>query len=218
MKRRERLVGILLAAGASQRMGTPKPLLPFGDRTTLEQCLFHLQEGSIKRVVVVLGCARNQIEELLAPLFQEKGIQVAFNERYREGMLSSVQCGIRAAEALRPDGYLVSLVDQPFVTATTIRAVVDAFCSTEKRIVVPTFEGQRGHPICLDASLRDAILSLDIEGGGLRTLIRRLEEETLLVPLSSDEILRDMDTPEDYHRELERWRFSCPHTTATKVP
>jgi len=205
MGRRERIVGILLAAGASRRMGSPKALLPFGTGTVLEECVARLHEGFVERVIVVLGSDAERIRVSLPTLFAEEGVEAVFNERHASGMLSSVQCGVRAADADVADGFLLSLLDQPFVRGATIRAVVEAFRSTERRIVVPTFGGQRGHPICLAASLRDAILALGNAEGGLRTLIRQREDETLLLPVDSDEVLRDMDTPEDYQRELNRW-------------
>jgi molybdenum cofactor cytidylyltransferase len=202
---RERIAGILLAAGASRRMGEPKPLLPFGNATVLEQCVENLQEGSVERIIIVLGFASERIRRALPDLFERVGIRGVVNERHEDGMLSSVQCGVRAAYEERPDGFLLSLVDQPFVTAATVRAVVEAFRTTERRVVVPTFAGRRGHPVGLDASLRDAILALDSRSAGLRDLIGQLSDDTLLVPVGSDDALRDMDTPDDYRRELERW-------------
>lgn len=205
MASRERIAGILLSAGASRRMGEPKALLPFGQMSVLEQCVENLHQAGVARVIIVLGDGAERLVDALSSLFAREGVSGVVNERHADGMLSSVQRGVEAADEAGADGWLLSLVDQPFVRPETIRAVADAFRTTARRVVVPTFDGRRGHPVGLDASLRGAVLALDSRSAGLRDLVRELADDTLLLPVASDEILRDMDTPDDYRRELERW-------------
>jgi molybdenum cofactor cytidylyltransferase len=117
-------------------------------------------------------------------------------------MLTSVQCGVAAA-APETSWFLVALVDQPAIDPAVVTHLIETAGSARERIVIPTFEGRRGHPLLFRADLAPEVLTLS-GSIGLRELMQRHPDEILHVPVASDTVVRDMDTPEEYQRELER--------------
>ena len=190
------IAGIVLAAGMSVRMGTLKQLLPLGSKTVIEVVVEGVR-SQLEQVFVVLGHRADQI----APVLADYPVEVTLNPDYRSGMLSSVKCGIRAAGPAT--AYLICLGDQPGLDPEVIGAVIEAAAASGKGIVIPTYEGRRGHPILIDRSYREAILAL-AEDRGLNTITRGYPEDTLEVPVSGRAVVEDMDTPADYGREQAR--------------
>jgi len=188
---------IILSAGESKRMGSLKQLLPFGHKTVIETVLDNFLQADLYETIVVLGHQAEQISKVLG-----KNVKIAINEKYKDGMLSSIQCGINATSK-NTDAFLIGLVDQPFVKVDAIRMILKHFEECGKGIVIPSYNGKRGHPIIIDAKYRDEIFHLD-PSVGLRQLVYRHENDLAYVDVPSDEVIRDMDYPEDYKRELKR--------------
>jgi molybdenum cofactor cytidylyltransferase len=189
----------VLAAGESRRMGTPKQLLPFGDRTMLECVVDTLLAAGLSEVVVVLGHLADRVRAVLG----ERPVRVVVNPAYREGMLSSVKCGVRAIDA----GYgavLVALGDQPHIDRAVVQQLVAQYRQGSAGIVIPRSGSKKGHPIIIDLRrYRDAIL--DLPGDvGLNALMQAHADDVQLIDVASDDIVRDIDVPEDYSRELAR--------------
>jgi molybdenum cofactor cytidylyltransferase len=178
---------VILAAGESRRMGTQKLLLPFG-KTTVGTAL----ASRVDHVLAVLGADKDDVREEIE-LF---GIHLVVNENFDEGMLSSVQAGFRALPA-DAEAAVVMLGDQPFLPARVVDAVVEAFRRSGKGIVVPAFQGRRGHPVLVDLKYRNAVLALD-PADGLRRLMHAHPEDIFEAEVEDANILRDMDVPEDY--------------------
>ncbi len=199
------VVGVLLAAGASSRMGRPKQLLPFGGRTVLEQGVQNFRDAGVAATVVVLGHHADVIRRETFDILAARDVSEAWNERHEEGMFASVQCGIRAAEALGAGAALLALVDQPFVPPAVYVEVMRAHGVGSATVTLPTRGDRRGHPVALSMTLRDEILRPTDPETTLRDVIRAHESDTQLLPVRADDILRDMDVPEDYERELRRW-------------
>ena len=195
-----RVVGVVLAAGESRRMGRLKALLPFGPHTVIEHVLQPLLQADLAAVTVVLGHRAADIAAVLEGL----PVQLLHNPQYQHGMTTSVQVALRDITPI-PDGYLLALVDQPHLHLEIIQQLLAAFAHTRKGFVIPTYEGQRGHPIILSAAYRQDVLALGLDQG-LNVVTRGHPEDTLEVPVSSDDILRDMDYPQEYAAELQRWR------------
>jgi CTP:molybdopterin cytidylyltransferase MocA len=128
------------------------------------------------------------------------------NPAYRDGMLTSVRCGVRAASP-ETSWFLVALVDQPSIDPSIVTGLIETAqnAAPEHRIILPTFEGRRGHPLLFHASLGPEVLTLSGEIG-LRELMQRHPDEILHVPVANDSVLRDIDTPDQYERELQRSR------------
>lgn len=195
-----RVVGVVLAAGESRRMGRLKALLPFGPHTVIEHVLQPLLQADLAAVTVVLGHRAADIAAVLEGL----PVQLLHNPQYQHGMTTSVQVALRDITPI-PDAYLLALVDQPHLHLEIIQQLLAAFAHTRKGFVIPTYEGQRGHPIILSAAYRQDVLALGLDQG-LNVVTRGHPEDTLEVPVSSDDILRDMDYPQEYAAELQRWR------------
>ena len=189
---------IVLAAGASTRMKKQKLLLPFQRRTIVETVI-HTISGVLKNnILVVLGSHLEAIERRI-----RKGPgTLCINERYAEGMLSSVICGFRG---LPPEAgaAMVFLGDQPQIPSTVIRSVIDAWEKSGKGIVIPVFEGKRGHPVLIKTAYREEIEELDPEKG-LRQLMVKFSNDVCEVECGKPEILRDIDTPRDYEFEINK--------------
>ena len=186
------IVAIVLAAGRSERMSFPKPLLPCGDTTFLGAILDTLASTRVADVRVVLGHAS---ETVLA----EMGLQAdvfTVNLDYETGMLSSVRAGVRA---LPPEaaGFLVWPVDHPLVTSGTITALLDAFDRTAGPIVLPTLAGRRGHPVLLSTRLASEVLAAE-DSVGLQQVVHAHADEVAEVAVEDGGILADIDTPEAY--------------------
>lgn len=186
---------IVLAAGASTRMKTQKLLLPFNEKTIIETVV----ENALKitgNVVVVLGSHKEAITEKLAGL----NISIAENENYLQGMLSSVICGFSAVP-VDAKAVLIFLGDQPQVPYEAAEMVIDAWRQSGFAIAIPTFSGRRGHPVLIETRYLPEILKLDPEKG-LRQLMEQFKTDIFEVDCQFSQILRDIDTPEEYEIEI----------------
>ena len=187
---------IVLAAGESRRMGRPKLLLPYGDKTIIETVVQNVVSSRADRVVVVLGGHRREIEAKIRGFAVKKVI----NRRYQEGMLSSVRRGLSALPSSARAAVFI-LADQPDVSSSLIDSVIEAYRREKKGIVLPVYRKKRGHPLLIDLKYRREIVALcpDI---GLRGLLREHRDDIFEVRVSSPAVLRDIDDPDDYGRAL----------------
>jgi molybdenum cofactor cytidylyltransferase len=187
---------IVLAAGKSERMGTPKALLILQGKTFLENILNAISDAGIERTVVVVGHHRNEIAGGVMP-----PATVVFNPDYEQGMITSLQAGIRALPKETP-GALLCLVDHPLVDPSTIQSLAVHLASN--RIVLPTFEGRRGHPVLFGSDVLAEILALS-PSQGANIVVRRDPNRIVQVPVNSPGILVDVDTPEDFQRLQDKY-------------
>lgn len=189
--------GILLAAGESSRMqGAFKPLLKWGKRTVIGECVHQMRNSQLAEIFVVLGHREMEIRQSLAGA----GVQYAINEDYQRGMLSSIKTGL-ALLSPNEDAALIALVDQPMVTKEIINSLIDAFSVGEKGIVLPTYRGKHGHPVVVAAKYFDDIMQLDENSSeGMRGFIVEHRNDTLEVPVDTPAVIEDIDLPEDYER------------------
>jgi molybdenum cofactor cytidylyltransferase len=198
-KRPQRVTAIVLAAGLSTRMGgQPKPLLRYGDRTVLEHILHVLGETSIVQICIVTGYRRDLVQELVKAL----DIRTVFNPEFSSGeMLTSIQVGLRAV-GLDSDAALIVLGDQPSIQTVVVESILKAHCRSSGAVIIPSFQHRRGHPILIPRKHWNSILNLSI-GQSLRDLFREIEREIAYVQVDTPGVLRDIDNPEDYRRELD---------------
>lgn len=185
---------ILLAAGRSRRMGAFKPLLPFGGVTVAEACVEALRAGGAGEVVVVVG---HRGAEVRAALAHVGGLSFAVNDAAESEMGVSVARGVEALSGGAAAAVLVALVDQPAVPPGEIKRLVEARRRTGARLVLPEWEGRGGHPLLVDLSLREELLSA-VPARGLRALLDAHRAEVLRLPAASPYVARDMDTWEEY--------------------
>jgi molybdenum cofactor cytidylyltransferase len=194
---RKRVSAVVLAAGRAERMGRLKQLLPFGDRTVIETVVQTLLATDVDEIVVVLGSRVDDVRAVLADL----PIRCVVNPDYEAGMFSSVLCGLAHVEA-DSEGLMLLLGDQPQIRVSVVQVVLDRFRSTDKGIVIPEVEGSRGHPVAIDIGRYGEVIRALDGSEGLKPLVRGHSADTELILVQDDAILRDMDTPEDYEREL----------------
>jgi molybdenum cofactor cytidylyltransferase len=181
----------------STRMGSPKQLLPLGGRPAIEWIVDVLVER-LDQVIVVLGHRAEEVGAAIA----DRSVTLAMNEDYRQGMLSSVQCGLRVAVDA---DHLICLGDQPQLAGTVVDQVLQAAATADSGMVIPTYAGNRGHPIYLRCKYRQEVLSLALDGG-LNRLMQRHPGDVQEVAVGEDGILEDMDTPADYRHQLNKWK------------
>jgi len=181
---------IVLSGGKSERMGRPKALLPFRGRSFLQTILDAIAQSPIQNTIVVVGYHRNEIAAALnIP-------NLIFNPDYEQGMITSFQAGIRGLPA-DCAGAMLFLVDHPIVEAATISALIEK--AGPNRIVVPTFNGRRGHPVLFGVQVLQEILSLP-PSQGANIVVRRDPGRVVQVGVDAPGILIDIDTPEDFKK------------------
>lgn len=182
---------IVLAAGASSRMGVPKALLRIGDRTALEHLVAVLLEGGVRRVVVVLGAHSCRVRSGVSL----PDVTLVRHDGWSAGRTSSLQAGLRAL----PRGgsaCLLAPVDMPLVRPETVRALVAAATrpASAGTVLAPRHADRHGHPVLLPCSAYPAIERLGPDEP-LRDLLRELPRDA--VPVDDPGVLLDLDTPAD---------------------
>lgn len=195
-------VAVLLAAGASSRMGRPKLDLAFGGETILSRSLRNLLAAELDRVLVVVasgGEARSELVEPCEPHNYEDRVEVVVNpSSSNDGLASSLRCGLE----LLPEQtriVLVALADKPLVKPETIRTLLATFDAAGARIAHPVYRGEQGHPVLFVAELVEELLTLAGDRGG-KSLLARHREEVLEIEVEDPGVCVDIDTPEDYEK------------------
>jgi molybdenum cofactor cytidylyltransferase len=142
------LAAVILSGGTSSRMGSPKALLPYQGRPFLEHLLAVVRNPKIAVRRVVLGAHAEEITRAI-PL---DGSEILINQEWQKGQLSSIRAGLRSLPA-GTDGLLLCLIDHPLISVSLVDGLIDQFYATRAPIVVPVFEGQRGHPVIFSSAL-----------------------------------------------------------------
>lgn len=183
---------VVLAAGESKRMGRQKLLLPWHDKTMIEEVISHLLVSKVDETLVVLGADSTKIEEKI----KKYPVKTTVNPYYKKGMLSSVQWGFnQMGRDVR--GVLVYLGDQPLIPAYVIDRVISSYKKSKKGIIIPVYKKKRGHPILIHSRYTEEINNLDPEIG-LRGLVHSHQDDILEVKVESPGILKDIDDQDDY--------------------
>lgn len=190
---------ILLAAGESSRMGSPKPLLPWGDATLIEYQLGELDRSQVKTVVVVLGHEAQRVR----PYVRGPKAWAVVNKDYRQGPASSLRIGAKALSS-EVEAVVILRVDQPR-PHVIIDVLVAAHLAQRKPITVPVYEGRRGHPPVLSGRLVPELTAVTEESMGLRAIMRRHAAEIHEVPVNTPIVLLDINSPKDYESAQESY-------------
>ena len=136
------LAAVILSGGASSRMGSPKALLPYQGRPFLEHLLDVVQNPKIGVRRVVLGAHAEPITRAIALDADE----IVINTEWEKGQLSSIQAGLRSLPT-GTDGMVLCLIDHPLISVTLVDGLIEQFYATRAPIVLPVYEGRRGHPV-----------------------------------------------------------------------
>lgn len=193
--------GILLSAGESKRMGQPKALLKFGERSNIENLLDEYLSSQLDKVIVVTGFNGESLKKFIEKKTKNKKLKVVINEHYNLGMFSSIQKGI--AEISR-GGILIGIVDNPFTNSIVIDELIENFNGGE--IVIPDYHGKGGHPVIIPFSLREEILNANPEKTSLKDIFSCHLDMVKRIKFEDQTITFDMDTDEDYNRLLSLWK------------
>ncbi len=192
------IVGIILAGGASIRMGTPKPMLTIGKETFLQHIIRSLHKVRITKTVIVLGAFSDEIQSTLS---WYSGA-VAVNPNWNAGQLSSLRTGVAANKSNEWHGFLIYPVDHPLVSHESLVDILHAFWTSDKNIIIPTYEGKRGHPVIFGKLIIEQLPSVSDEIGA-KELVRNNPDEILEVPVNDPGVIRNIDTPEDYQNYIQ---------------
>jgi len=189
------LTAILLAAGTSRRMGDDnKLLLPWKSQAIVAVTATNLLAAGLEEIIVVTGHEAPQIGEALKDL----PLRFIHNPIYREGMTSSIQAGVRLANG---NGFMICLADMVLISPAEYAQVAAAWekgrALDDHCIGIPEYQGEKGNPVILPATLREQILTHP-EKEGCRELVRLYKSHQLRIPMPHDHVLRDIDRPEDY--------------------
>lgn len=190
------LPAVVLAAGRSLRMGRPKALLPAaaGGETFVERLVSTLAAGGIEDVVVVAGGEHEEVRQRLG-----LRARVAINPNPDRGQLSSVLVGLDVIDHPGVQAMLVAPVDQPFVSAVTVRSIADAWRRTRAPIVRPVRDNRHGHPVIFGRDVFDDLRRAD-PSVGAKAVVHQHAERAVDVTVDDDGAFADIDTPADYAR------------------
>jgi molybdenum cofactor cytidylyltransferase len=190
---------IVLAAGLSTRMRRTKATLPLpGGDTFLGRIVRTFAQAGIAEVVVVVGHDWERVADGVAAA----GLSPRFvlNARYMSGQLSSLLAGLDAIDREEVSGTLLTLVDVPLVSASTVRAVVQRFEATGAAIVRPVRGEAHGHPVLVSRALFAALRAAD-PSVGAKPIVRAHASPEGSVEITDDPgAFLDIDTPEEYAR------------------
>jgi molybdenum cofactor cytidylyltransferase len=191
--------GVVLAAGASTRMGQPKAALPVGEtgETVLSRVVRALVEGGIPEVVVVAGAHVDAVRAAMPR--HEPRARVVENTGWQRGQLSSLVSGLDAIDTPSLEAALVTLVDVPLVKPSTVAAVIDSWRRTRAPIVRPAIGERHGHPVIFDRSVFADLRSADLSVGA-KAIFALHKDRIVNVEVNDAGAFEDFDTPEDYQR------------------
>jgi molybdenum cofactor cytidylyltransferase len=190
------VAALLLAAGLSDRMGRTKQLLQLGEKPVIRHCIDALIAARIPEIVVVVNAADNGITQALS------GLPLTFivNASPGSDMAESVRAGLTGL--VSATGILVCLSDHPLVRPETIEALIAEHEDVPDKIVIPSYNGRRGHPSLFPNSILQDLRS----GGTLRDIIRKEPHRVVTIDTGDEGVVLDMDTPEEFHDIVETMR------------
>ena len=189
-----RVPALLLAAGLSSRMGRTKQLLLLDDKPIIRHCVEALIAAHVTDIVVVVNTAGERITETLSDL----PVTVVVNDTPDSDMAESVRTGLAELDNFS-SGVLVCLSDHPLVDPLTIKRLMVAHDEAPDKIIIPCYEGRRGHPSLFPRTVLDEIFF----GTTLRDIIRSDDRRVLPLPVPDKGVVIDIDTYKDYRNVVE---------------
>jgi molybdenum cofactor cytidylyltransferase len=192
----ERTAGILLAAGASARLGRPKQLLDWHGRPFVRAIAQTALAAGLDPLIAVTGAFAPQVETALEGL----PVKVVYNKEWKEGQASSIRAGLHALTGNPAGSAIFLLADQPQVSASVLKALADAHAAELAPVVAPLVLEQRANPVLFDRLTFPDLLMLQGDTGG-RGIFHK--HSTHYLPWHDGRLLLDVDTPEQYARLME---------------
>lgn len=183
---------IILAAGASTRMGKPKQLLAYQGRSLLRHTAEIAIASSSQPVIVILGANAESIK----PEINHLPVQIVENPQWVEGMNSSIRVGIEALNQ-NIEAVIITLCDQPFISSKLIHQLIEAYHLTNKPIVASKYANTFGVPALFNHTFFSQLATLK-QGEGAKQIIKKHINQVTSIPFSQGYI--DIDTPDDYEQ------------------
>ncbi len=187
---------IILAAGASKRLGHPKQLVMFADETLLERTVKRALNSPLRKIIVVLGKSAERFQKLLQPY----NVEIAINQNWSAGISSSIAVGLKRLDeqvsftATVFDSALFLTCDQPFLTAELITQILQKYASTKSPIIASAYADCLGIPALFNSKLFPELLKLEGDRGA-GVLIKKYKNSVSSIPFPAGEI--DVDTEAD---------------------
>lgn len=196
---------VVLAAGASTRMGIPKATLTLGPsgETFVGRLIRQLALAGLPDIVVVTGASPESVRGAARRV--RLPVRFEHNERWSEGQLTSLVAGMRERRGDVLEAVLVTLVDIPLVSVATVTRVLNVWRSTRAPIVRPARGEAHGHPVLFDRSVFAELQAAD-PAIGAKAVVRAHAESIVNIPSDDDGAFRDVDTREEYNEALRHWR------------
>ena len=182
---------VLLAAGGSARMGSPKQLLPFRGRPLIRHAVDTALASGCDPVLVVLGSHAEEIRAALAGL----EVVVVENTDWEQGIGTSIRAGISGAQIMGSDGAILVLADQPLVTAEILKRLVEEHEETGRPIIASDYAGTVGVPAFFTREFFPKLTALQPTEGCKAVILANLERS---IRIACPEAEADLDTPGDY--------------------
>jgi len=184
------LAAVILSGGASRRMGSPKALVSYHGASFLEHLLSVTRHPAIGVRRVVLGPDGDTISRQVALAPEE----IVHNREWERGQLSSIHVALRSLPA-GTEGMLLFPVDHPLVSATLVNNLIVTFLETRAPVVLPTFEGRRGHPVIFSAAVYEELLRAPLETGA-RAVVWAHKNELQEVSTTEEGCVLNLNDPD----------------------
>ena len=189
-----KVYGLILAAGGSSRLGRPKQLVNDHGKSLLERAIDNSLKTDLQQVYVVLGANFEQVEASVKHL----PVSIIRNERWQEGIGSSISCGLRKIQAEGNfDALLIMLCDQLHITVHHLQSLINAYLHKKAPIIATTYGGQAGVPALFDQQYFPHLQNLSGDTGAKQILHQHAKN---LHPISFEQAIIDVDTPEDLEK------------------
>jgi CTP:molybdopterin cytidylyltransferase MocA len=179
-------------------MGRPKALLPYREGTFLEHLIEVTRHPRIGVTRVVLGAGA----EVIRTMAKLDSSVVVLNSQWEQGQLSSICAGLRSLEEIETDGIVLCPVDHPLVSARLVSDLVERFYEENKAIVLPTYNGRRGHPAIFAKALYPELLAAPADKGA-RVVVWTHAGDVLEVPTDEEGVVLNLNDPEMLRRATE---------------
>jgi len=191
-----KIAAVVLAAGASTRMGEPKQLLSWKSTTLLNHCLNEVVQAKIHQTIVVLGAYHQKIQATI----NQSNIQCLINKNWEKGMGSSIALVAQALKNKDIDGLLIVLADQPFVNTNYLNTLIKEFTPKKEQIIATNYDDTIGVPVIFDKYYFEELSLLKEKQGAKQLIHQYIQNVIKIIP---DFNHQDIDTPEVY-RQLSR--------------
>jgi len=190
------LAAVILSGGASSRMGSPKALLPYQGRPFLE----HLLEVTVLPEIGVRRVVLGAHAEPIAKAIRLKADEIVINPEWEKGQLTSIQAAVRSLPA-GTDGLLLCLIDHPLISKPLVQELIERFYKSGKSIVLPVYEGRRGHPVIFSSKLYEELLRAPLATGA-RAVVWAHAGEIEQVSTNEEGCVLNLNDPETLNRAI----------------